>query len=166
MNIESVHLYVYVYWLLYIQFITSPKWKYIDALRLELKWLSYFFLFKSNMLWKLLLILSRNRHLYLNLIIHSHPWKALCCQPTTLCVGMLSHLTQSRPDLSRGELLTQVNAEQARGGPQTSLVNVVQPRGCIFEAGSSFTTQSNLNSNVEKMQITRLFWRWCYHESQ
>ena len=83
----------------------------------------------------------------------------------TVC-GMLSHLTQSRPDLSRGELWTQVNAERARGGPQTSLVNVVQPRGCIFEAGISFTTQSNLNSNVEKMQISRLFWRWCYHESQ
>ena len=38
-----------------------------------------------------------------------------------------------------------------------SLVNVVQPRGCIFEAGKSFTTQSNLNSNVLKMQITRPF---------
>ena len=38
--------------------------------------------------------------------------------------------------------------------------------GCIFEAGNSFTTQSNLNRCGVKMQITRLFWCWCYRESQ
>ena len=58
------------------------------------------------------------------------------------------------------------NAERACGGPQTSLVNEVQPRGCIFETGNSFATQSNVNSNVVKMEITRLFWCWCYQESQ
>ena len=175
-----LNLYIFVYWLLYIQFITSPRWKYIDAFRLELKWLSYLFLFKSNMLFTLLLILSSNQQFYLNLIIHSHPSKALCCQPT-LCLDMVSHLTPSRPELymGRGKLWTQVqagalhlapvlgpNAERARGGPQTSLINVVQPRGCTFEAGKSFTTQSNLNSNVLKMQITRPFCCWCYQESQ
>ena len=175
-----LNLYIFVYWLLYIQFITSPQWKYIDAFRLELKWLSYLFLFKSYMLFTLFLILSSNQQFYLNLIIHFHPSKALCCQPT-LCLDMVSHLTPSRPELymGRGRLWTQYrlalhtlapvlgpNAVRARGGPQTSLVNVVQPRGRIFEAGKSFTTQSNLNSNVLKMQITRPFCCWCYQESQ
>ena len=97
----TLNLYIFVYWLLYIQFITSPQWKYIDAFRLELKWLSYLFLFKSNMLFTLLLILSSYQQFYLNLIIHSHPSKALCCQPT-LFLDMVSHLTPSRPELYMG----------------------------------------------------------------
>ena len=97
----TLNLYIFVYWLLYIQFITSPQWKYIDAFRLVLEWLSYLFLFKSNMLFTLLLILSSNQQFYLNLIIHSHPSEALCCQPT-LCLDMVSHLTPSRPELYMG----------------------------------------------------------------
>ena len=38
----TLKLYIFVYWLLYIQFITSPQWKYIDAFRLVLEWLSFF----------------------------------------------------------------------------------------------------------------------------
>ena len=177
MNIESVHLCLLaVIYTIYYQPSVEIYW-YLSA---GAKVTFLYLLFKSNMLFTLLLILSSNQQFYLNLIVHSHPSNSLCCQPI-LCLDMVSHLTPSRPELymGRGKLWTQVqtgaphlapvlgpNAERARGGPQTSLVKVVQPRGCIFEAGKSLTTQSNLNSNVLKMQITRPFCCWCYQESQ
>ena len=179
----TFNLYIFVCWLLYMQFITSPQWKYINAFRLELKWLSYLYFYSSlicyghyywyyqginNFIW----ILSTpipGRH------YAASPHCVLKCYPTWPKVDLTNiweggncepRCRLALPTWLRLAPVLGPNAERARGGPQTSLVNIVQPRGCIFEAGNSFTTQSNLNSNLVKMQIARLFWCWYYQESQ
>ena len=99
MNIESVHLCLLaVIYTIYYQ--PSVKIYWCLSAGAKVTFLS-FFLFKSNMLFTLLLILWSNQQFYLNLIIHSHLSKALCCQPT-LCLDMVSHLTPCRPELYMG----------------------------------------------------------------
>ena len=110
MNIESVHLCLLaVIYTIHYQSSVEIYWCLSAGARVT--FLS--FLFKSNMLFTLLLILLSNQQFHLNLIIHSHPSKALCCQPT-LCLDMVSHLTPSRPELymGRGELWTQVHSQE------------------------------------------------------
>ena len=178
----TLNLYIFVWWLLYMQFITSPQWKYINAFRLELKWLSYLFFIKVWYVMDIIIdIIKESTILFesyqlpslegITLPAHTvcwndptwpkvdltYIWEGGNCEP--MCRLALPTWLRLAPVLGP-------NAERARGGPQTSLVNIVQPRGCIFEAGNSFTTQSNLNSNLVKMQIARLFWCWYYHESQ